>query len=589
MLELLELGALCGRELRADLRVDRGANRVEPRSHLAPQSLHLRPVPREDGLHGVLLRGRKLELAFQEPARTTTAPPTPAPAGATAPTAVTRVASDDTPTHESACQERGDERGDRPARRLLQHAPCQLDSTDAYSRAASGASCDVNSAAAAALPVVAATHSVSSACVCSGIARTVRAVPTATTIIAAIATRDHRPKTARGEPTPAARAPAMTAATNSASPPRSSKARSAVPSSRSCSAENACDSGFTCPILLPVLEPSSQAAPCVKHGRADGARRHTKDFCDLRLRVPFDVEQHDRHAVPLGELVERHRQALPQREPIDVDVGQGPATRQFLVQLVRVAHRSPPPAVDGSVCDDPHQPGSKRARRIVPVEFDQRLEHSVLGRVLRLIGVPQDGVGQAAHRSGKPCDEHPERGAIAREGPRDQRWLVVVPRASRFPVGHRAHAGCYGRRRPDADRVAVRRAPLELRPVLSVYREARGTQTETIRRVLCGAPCRVSWPSSCWRPVPWAHHPACEPGPSRRAPATSIRAPSRRCRDLRTRYVSARRATCRAKWRSTAPGAWSAWGACGRRRRRRSPASRRSSGSAGRRPAMSPS
>src|SRR5690242_15892982 len=230
MLELLELGALRRRELRADLRVDRGANRVEPRSHLAPQGLHLRPVAREDGLHGVLLRGRDLELAFQEPARTTAAPPTPTPARATAPAAVTRAACD-TPAHEAAGQERRDERGDRPARRLLRHPGCQLDSTDAYNRAASGASSDVNSAAAAALPVVAATHSVSSACACSGVARTVRAVPTATTIIAAIATRDHRPKTARGEPTPAARAPAMTAATNSASPPRSSKARSAVPSS----------------------------------------------------------------------------------------------------------------------------------------------------------------------------------------------------------------------------------------------------------------------------------------------------------------------------------------------------------------------
>src|SRR5690349_24718803 len=113
MLELLELGALCGRELRADLRVDRGANRVEPRSHLAPQSLHLRPVPREDGLHGVLLRGRKLELAFQEPARTTTAPPTPTP------TPAPPAATPPPPPHRTSPGE--GQRGDAEAPRASAH------------------------------------------------------------------------------------------------------------------------------------------------------------------------------------------------------------------------------------------------------------------------------------------------------------------------------------------------------------------------------------------------------------------------------------------------------------------------------------
>jgi hypothetical protein len=106
----------------------------------------------------------------------------------------------------------------------------------------------------------------------------------------------------------------------------------------------------------------SQGSAARERHRTDRFLRHPQDRRDLRVAVPFHVEQHDGCPLPFREFPEGRREHSPQRAPIRIR--RGP-------DLDGRGRRKPPSAAPPSLAGrprgvghDPEQPGPNV--RIVP-------------------------------------------------------------------------------------------------------------------------------------------------------------------------------------------------------------------------------
>lgn len=153
--------------------------------------------------------------------------------------------------------------------------------------------------------------------------------------------------------------------------------------------------------------------------------RYSQRFRNFRVRIPFSIKHRDCDPLAFCQPGQRLGQSLPEQGPVGIVIRSPMLVGGGRRQLLGVADHPAPSQITCRIEHDPHEPWPERARRIEPVDGTPRRQKAVLGRIVSVMLVAEQGPGDAPRGWGISLHQLAERVSVALSRP-----------VGKFGVGH---------------------------------------------------------------------------------------------------------------------------------------------------------